>query len=118
MTKPITASAAKSAKEPNYTDEMVERLRTEYLADPTRDTVERLAEEMNKSYRSVIAKLSNMEIYIAPPRTTKSGEPIVRKEELVSRINEALHGDFASLIKANKRDLTKLADIIEEVTHA
>ena len=94
----------------NYTDEMVERLVSEYEASPTRDTVNALAAEFKRSERSVIAKLSTLGIYQTPPRTTKSGTPIVRKVELVNRIEEGTGLDLPSLGKATKADLQRLAD--------
>ncbi len=96
----------------NYTDEMVERLVSEYEASPTRDTVNALAAEFKRSERSVIAKLSTLGIYQTPARTTKSGTPIIRKEELVASVNEALNGEFPSLVKANKQDLTRLVEAL------
>jgi hypothetical protein len=100
------------AKEPNYTEKMEARLRSEYEANPTRDTVDALAEEMGKSPRSIIAKLSNMSIYKAPPRLTKAGTPIVKKETLVAEICEALGIECPSLVKANKQDLERLTKAV------
>ena len=47
----------------NYTDEQVEMMRERYQAKPTRETVENLAEELNKSIKSIIGKLSREGIY-------------------------------------------------------
>ena len=63
----------------NYTDEMVAEMHTLYVANPTRETVDELAEQFGKSVRSIIAKLSREGIYVAQPRVTKTGEPVVRK---------------------------------------
>ena len=70
----------------NYTDEMVEHMTTLYVANPNRETVDVLAKEFGKSVRSVIAKLSREGVYIAQERKTKSGEPVVRKADLVSQL--------------------------------
>lgn len=102
-------------KTPNYTDKMVERLEAEYTAEPTRETVDRLAEEFAKSPRSIIAKLSRMGIYITPPRTTKAGKPIVKKEDMVEEICKALDVEAPSLVKTNKLDLEKLVNAVREV---
>ena len=59
----------------NYTDEMVAHMEEVYSANPTRATAEALAVEFEKPVRSIIAKLSNMGIYNAQARTTKSGAP-------------------------------------------
>lgn len=96
----------------NYTDEMVATLVERYEAAPTRETVEALADELGKSTRSVISKLSNLGVYKAPERTTKSGKPIVRKSELVASIGAAFGIEVPSLEKASKADLEALADKI------
>ena len=51
----------------------------QYTANPTRETVDALADELGKTTRSIIAKLSREGVYIAQPRTTKSGEPVISK---------------------------------------
>jgi hypothetical protein len=40
----------------SYTEELTQLIVDEYAADPTRATVDRLAEEHGKSARSIIAK--------------------------------------------------------------
>ena len=67
----------------SYTPELTQIIIDEYVLDPTRATVDRLAEEHNKNIRSIIAKLSSAGVHKAPARTSKSGEPITRKEDLV-----------------------------------
>lgn len=96
----------------NYTDEMVEKMVADYTATPTRETVDALAEEFGKTARSIIAKLSREGVYVATPKVTKSGEPIVRKEELVARIQEKLNVEVPSLIKASKNDLQSLIEVL------
>ena len=96
----------------NYTDEMVTTMHTLYEANPTRETVDQLSEQFGKSVRSIIAKLSREGIYVAQPRVTKTGEPVVRKAELVSQINEHFGEEFPTLIKASKVDLQNLLDVI------
>ena len=97
----------------NYTDEMVASMTEQYVANPTRETVEALAQEFGKSVRSIIAKLSREGVYVAQPKVTKTGEPVVRKAELVAQIEETLGGTtFPTLVKASKADLQKLLDTI------
>lgn len=98
----------------NYTDAMVETMTQRYKEAPTRETVEALADEMGKSTRSVISKLSNLGIYQAPERTTKAGKPIVRKSELVAKIGAAFGIEVPSLEKASKVDLEALAKAVGE----
>lgn len=95
-------------KVPNYTEAQETRMREFYLEVPCRASVNLLAEEFGKRPRSVIAKLSKMGIYVTPPRTTKQGTPIVKKEVLVAQICEAFGIEAPSLIKANKLDLERL----------
>ena len=96
----------------NYTEDMVTTMHSLYTANPTRETVDVLAGQLGKSVRSIIAKLSREGIYVAQPRVTKTGEPVVRKAELVSQINEHFGEDFPTLIKASKVDLQNLLDAI------
>lgn len=96
----------------NYTDEMVQAMVADYTAAPTRVTVEKLADEFGKSARSIIAKLSREGVYQPQARTTKSGEPIVRKEEIVAEIEATVGGKFPSLVKATKSDLQALLEEI------
>ena len=70
----------------NYTDEMVAQMTKAYEANPTRETVEDLASTLGKSVRSIIAKLSREGVYVAQPKVTKTGEPVVRKAELVAML--------------------------------
>ena len=93
----------------NYTEEMVKVLVERYEANPSRETVDALAEELGKTSRSIISKLSNLGIYKAVERTTKSGKPVVRKVELVGAICYALGLELPSLEKVSKTDLEKIA---------
>ena len=100
------------AKSVNYTDEMVNTMTEQYAANPTRETVDALADQFGKTTRSIIAKLSREGVYVAQPRTTKSGEPVISKSELVAQINEHFGIEMPTLVKAGKQDLQKLVDAI------
>ena len=97
-------------KAKNYTEEMVAEMTKLYTANPNRETVDVLATKFGKSVRSIIAKLSREGVYIAQPRITKSGEPVVRKAELVAQINAHFGVDFPTLVKASKVDLQNLVN--------
>jgi hypothetical protein len=43
-------------------------------------------------------------------RKTKTGEPIVRKAELVAQIESHFEDEMPSLVKATKADLQKLVE--------
>jgi len=96
----------------NYTDEMTVKMVETYKADPTRATVDAIAQTLGKNARSVIAKLSREGVYIPQPRVTKTGEPVVRKAELLAEIQEKLGTELPSLVKASKADLQRLIDTI------
>ena len=96
-------------KAKNYTEEMVAEMTKLYTANPNRETVDVLANKFGKTVRSV-AKLSREGVYVAQPRITKSGEPVVRKAELVAQITTKLGEEFPTLVKASKADLQKLVD--------
>ena len=100
----------------NYTAEMVSSMTDQYEAEPTMATVEALASQFSKPKRSIISKLSNIGIYVpASKGKTKSGTPVVRKDELVEQIEDALDTNLSlsSLVKATKSDLITLLAIIE-----
>ena len=96
----------------NYTEEMVVSMTEQYNANPTRETVDSLAQEFGKTTRSIIAKLSREGIYKAQPRTTKTGEPVISKAQYVSAINTHFEVELPTLVKAGKQDLAKLAEVL------
>ena len=103
----------------NYTEEMVAQMTEQYTANPTSATVDSLAREFGKTTRSIIAKLSREGVYVAQPRTTKTGEPIVSKAELVSEVATVLGvevDDIASLEKATKIHLKALVDRLSVIS--
>ena len=95
----------------NYTDEMVEQMTAQYEANPTRETVDALAETFGKT-TSIIAKLSREGIYKAQPRTTKTGEPVINKSQFVSAIVEHFGVEMPTLVKAGKQDLQRLCEAL------
>ena len=99
---------AETIRPKNYTDEMVAEMHSLYEANPTRETVDNLAEQFGKSVRSIIAKLSREGIYVTQERTTKTGEPVVRKAELVAQLEDKFGIELPTLVKASKADLQEL----------
>lgn len=108
----VKKEGVEMANAKNYTDEMVSEMVEAYNANPTRETVDQLAEDLGKTTRSIIAKLSREGVYQAQPRTTKSGEPVVSKTELVSQIETHFGIEMPTLVKAGKQDLQRLVDAI------
>lgn len=99
----------------NYTEEQVAYMTKLYEENPTRETVENLAEEFGKSVKSIIGKLSREGVYKKTVYKTKTGEDPITKKELVENLAKCL-GISADLIlgleKSPKRDLKYLVDHI------
>ena len=87
----------------NYTEDQVATIVDQYT-DGVDITV--IAAGVQKSVRSVIAKLSREGIYKAVVR--ESSSPVVRKTELVETIGRRIHSSVPSLVKASKSDLVLL----------
>ena len=100
---------------PNYTDEMVEQMVADYTETPTKETVAVLARQFNKTTRSIVAKLVREGVYVAQPRVTKTGAPVVRKAEIVAELLTELgtSESLASLEKASKADLQTLLSLVQ-----
>lgn len=98
----------------NYSDEMIETLKKVYTANPTRETVDQLAEQLGRTTRSVIAKLSSLGIYQKPERgLNKRGEPVIKKAEFVAQLEDALGVELPSAEKMSKSDLQQLVKAIQ-----
>jgi len=89
----------------NYSDADITIITDEYALEPTRETVDALAERLNKTPRSIIAKLSALGVYQKAERVTKRGEPVVMKAELVEKVQNAIGRELPSLNKMTKVDL-------------
>lgn len=96
----------------NYTAEMTEKLREEYLANPNRETVAKLAKDLGKSEKSIIGKLAKEGIYQRESYTTKTGEKPITKNELVADIESILEVNLAGLEKTPKLVLKRLLDAL------
>ena len=99
----------------NYTEEQTAHIKEQYLANPNRVTVEKLADELNKSVKSIIGKLSREGVYRREIYKTKSGELPVTKVEIVSNIADSLGLEVENLFgleKTPKATLKNLEDAI------
>jgi hypothetical protein len=96
----------------NYSDADITIITEEYQLEPTRETVDSLAERLNKTPRSIIAKLSALGVYQKVERVTKRGEPVIMKAELVSKVQNALGRELPSLNKMTKVDLQFMIDAL------
>lgn len=99
---------AATAKAVNYTPEQTTKMVSDYKDGIT---VESIAESLGKSVRSVVAKLSREKVYVAKTYTTKSGEPVAKKDMVADAIGSVLgltEAETESLTKANKTALSKI----------
>tara|TARA_B100000073_G_C23682881_1_gene553273 strand:- start:96 stop:422 length:327 start_codon:yes stop_codon:yes gene_type:complete len=97
----------------NYTQEEVATMIDRYTAEPTRETVEELADELNKSIKSIIGKLSREGVYQKAIYRTKTGELPITKAELVTQLADLFEmkpEQLAGLEKAPKQDLKYLVN--------
>ena len=106
---------AANAKVVNYTVEQTAEMVAEYVATPTKETVEAIAVKMGKTVRSVIAKLSREKVYVAKVYETKTGEKPVKKDSVADAIGKVLkmsESEIESLTKANKTALNKIFEAL------
>ena len=95
----------------NYTDEQTEYIVESYKSNSTMKTVEHLANELGKSTKSIIGKLSREGVYERAVYKSKGGEVPVTKTEIVCNIAENLGVEvehLAGLEKAPKSTLKTL----------
>ena len=101
----------------NYTQEQVDFMKITYNEEPTRETVQKLANELNKSVKSIIGKLSREGVYQKTEYLSKTGERPITKKQMVEIIAKELVGEsskLAGLEKAPKADLKYLLDLVSE----
>ena len=97
-----------SEKTVNYTAEQTLALVADYTAGVS---VETIAQNLGKSVRSVVAKLSREKVYVAKVYVSKTGEKPVRKDAHADAIGAVLkltEAETESLTKANKTALEKI----------
>lgn len=99
----------------NYTQEQVNHMVEAYQAKPDRTTVDMLAEDLDKSVKSIIGKLSREGVYQKQVYTTKTGEIPVTKEFLILGLADLFEVDSSKLMgleKAPKQVIKYLHDTI------
>ena len=103
----------------NYTDEQVQYMVDKYTAEPNRETVDKLAEKLNKSIKSIIGKLSREGVYQKAIYRTKTGEIPMTKGEIIVKVAEILEAEYdrlAGLEKSPKQDLKYLYELVRGLT--
>jgi|TARA_Y100000401_G_C8277113_1_gene201430 Zn-dependent M32 family carboxypeptidase len=81
----------------NYTTEQVKIMVEKYNQAPSRETVEELAAELNKSTKSIIGKLAREGVYQKAVYVSKTGESPITKVEIVRQLAEKLEIDCERL---------------------
>ena len=95
----------------NYTEAQTNMMVGAYLDQPTKETVQKLAEELGRSTKSIIGKLSREGVYRREVYVSKTGESPITKVEIVNNIAEVLgveSGSLAGLEKSPKATLRNL----------
>jgi hypothetical protein len=102
-----------TTKTVNYTPEQTAAVVADYKAGVS---VEQIAAAVGKSVRSVVAKLSREGVYMKKEYKTKTGDAVVKKDELASELMllaNLTEAEADSLAKANKTALAKLIAIVK-----
>jgi hypothetical protein len=101
-----------ASKTVNYTPEQTLKMVSDYQSGVT---VETIADNLGKTVRSVVAKLSREKVYIAKEYKTKTGETVVKKDAHADAIGAILkmpENDIESLTKANKNALRAIFEAL------
>jgi response regulator RpfG family c-di-GMP phosphodiesterase len=102
---------ATSTKAVNFTVDQTNAMVAQYVSASNKDeAVQALAKQLGKSARSIIAKLAAEKVYVKKVRTTKTGEPVVRKAALVA--------ELAELMKVPEADVEDLANLTRRTLNA
>ena len=99
----------------NYTEEVTEYIVEQYKASPSMETVQYLADELGKTTKSIIGKLSREGVYKRAVYKSKSGELPITKVELVSNIADNLGIEVETLAGLEKSPKSALK-ALEEAT--
>lgn len=96
-----------------YSEEQTQYIIETYQANPQRETVRVLSEELKKSEKSIIGKLSREGVYRREVYKTKSGEDPITKTEIVQNIGDALGLEVECLAGLEKAPKGVLKQIVE-----
>ena len=99
----------------NYTESETTYMVDLYKENPTAETVEVLVEQLKRSKKSIIGKLSREGVYRREVYVSKTGEKPITKIEIVSNIADALEievGSLSGLEKSPKETLRRLLQAV------
>ena len=100
----------------NYTEKQVELMIEKYTSNPSRETVEELAETLDKSIKSIIGKLSREGVYKKTVYKTKTGESPETKKEIVENLAGLLNLEYIQVAGVEKSPKSALK-ILREAIH-
>jgi len=100
----------------NYTEEVTAYIVQRYVETPSRDTVESLADELQKSIKSIIGKLSREGVYVRENYKTKAGLDPITKLELVTDISIGLKIPLERLQGLEKAPKAVLQELVKSLT--
>jgi hypothetical protein len=101
-----------TSKTVNYTPEQTQKIINDYQNGVS---VEQIADNLGKTVRSIVAKLSREKVYIKKEYKTKTGESVVKKDTHADAIGAILRlpeNDIESLTKANKNALKAIFEAL------
>ncbi len=101
-----------TSKTVNYTPEQTLKMVADYQSGVSVDAI---AQELGKTVRSVVAKLSREKVYKAKEYVSKTGEKPVKKDAHADAIGAILRlpeNDIESLTKANKSALKAIFEAL------
>lgn len=110
------------SKTPNYTEQNEQMMKGMYLgvrdeSEERRDeVVAEIAQILGKNDRSVRAKLSRMDVYVAKtPKSKVTGDLPAKKLELAEKLAEVSGANInpETVAKANKTDLVRLIEAFQ-----
>lgn len=100
-----------------YSEEQENIIREAYIANPSKETVSKLSEELGFTPRSIVGKLSRMGVYQKSPYIPKYADKPVGKDEIVNHISHELEADLTrleGLRKSQKPALLYLEELLIE----
>jgi IS30 family transposase len=101
-----------TAKTVNYTPEQTQKMINDYQDGVS---VETIAENLGKTVRSIVAKLSREKVYIKKEYKSKTGETPIKKDihaDAIGAILRLPENDIESLTKANKNALKAIFEAL------
>ena len=100
----------------NYSDSETAYMVQLYKEEPCAETVTVLVEQLRRSKKSIIGKLSREGVYRREVYVSKTGERPVTKMEIVSNITEALSLEIGDLLGLEKSPKTTLRNLEKAIT--